>query len=498
MAVHDLTDQIRQEKVAERYPPLFKRLPDRLFAPLASANRFQYWSLLCVLHAKRFGPEAPLPPSTSFLMREITADIAEELQYQDWAPEGDDVTPATPLAIRAIMVFNRLRDAGWIRVDRVGVREMVTMAPAVAHFMNRLVEFAHTGPEFVSGKIRSIEANLKLLLDESTDGASLHEAARQSRALLEHVRIAGTNVRDLMLEIGRVDATGEFVRRFFDDYVERMFIGDYKELRTREHPLARRQEILRLVAHVQQTQELRSRLIQWYFEKQAGRDPTRAEAMFERDIQKVEDLRRIDEYLDRLDDEIRRANKLALAYLDYRLRATRPLDELISHAIEAVVKHGSKAAALAPFAPGDCIAGERFASPRIETKRPPPSGLRKQVMSAEQEARARLALMARDRRTMSLPKLAAFVRQQLGESDTVPSASLQIDSIESVRALQVLCTIAGANATPSKLLRANARAMSSGFTTVRMEGEEVQSQCISHLPFTIARTTKPSKGGGSQ
>ena len=37
---------------------------DRLFAPLASANRFQYWSLLCVLHAKRFGPEAPLPPST--------------------------------------------------------------------------------------------------------------------------------------------------------------------------------------------------------------------------------------------------------------------------------------------------------------------------------------------------------------------------------------------------------------------------------------------------
>jgi len=329
MDVHDLTEQIQQEKVAERYPPLFKRLPDHLFAPLASTNRFQYWSLLCVLHTKRFGPDAPLPPSAGFLMREITADIAEELQYQDWDPDGEDVTLATPLAIRAVMVFNRLRDAGWIRVDRVGVREMVTMAPAVSNFMSRLVEFAHTGPEFVSGKIRSIEANLKLLLDENTDGASLQEAARQARALLEHVRIAGTNVRDLMMEIGCIDATGEFVRRFFDDYVERMFIGDYKELRTREHPLARRHEILRLVIHVQQTQSLRARLIQWYFEKQAGRDSSRAEAMFERDIQKVEDLRRIDEYLDRLDDEIRRANKLALAYLDYRLRASRPLDALI-------------------------------------------------------------------------------------------------------------------------------------------------------------------------
>ncbi len=495
MVVHDLSDQIRQEKVAERSPPLFRRLPDRLFAPLASTNRFQYWSLLCALHAKRFGPEAPLPPSRGFLMREITADIAEELQYQEWTPEEDDVTPATPLAIRANMIFNRLREAGWLRVDRVGVREMVTMAPAVAQFMSRLVEFAHTGPEFVSGKIRSIEANLKLLLDESTDGSSLQEAARQSRALLEHIRIAGTNVRDLMLEIGRVDATGEFVRRFFDDYVERMFIGDYKELRTREHPLARRQEILRLAAHVQQTPALRTRLIQWYLEKQANRDPTRAEAMFERDIQKVEDLRRIDEYLDRLDDEIRRANKLALAYLDYRLRAARPLDELICQAIDAVAKHASQAAALAPFAPGDCIAGERLASPRVESKRPPPSGLRKQVMSAEQEARARLALMARDRRTVSLPKLAAYVRQQLGEADSVHSRALQVQSIESVRALQVLCTVAAANATPSKLLRLNARAMSSGFTTVRMEGHEDRSKGISHMPFLITKTGKAAKGG---
>lgn len=490
MAVHDLTDQIRREKAAERHPPLFQRLPDRLFAPLASANRFQYWSLLCALHAKRFGPEAPLPPSSGFLMREITADIAEELQYQDWAPEGEEETPATPLQIRAIAVFNRLRDAGWIRVDRVGVREMVTMAPAVTHFMNRLVEFAHTGPEFVSGKIRSIEANLKLLLDESTDGASLNEAARQSRALLEHVRIAGTNVRDLMLEIGRVDATGEFVRRFFDDYVERMFIGDYKELRTREHPLARRQEILRLAAHVQQTPKLRARLISWYLEKQASRDATRAEALFERDVQKVEDLRRIEEYLDRLDDEVRRANKLALAYLDYRLRATRPLDDLIVQAIDSVLKHGSDAAALAPMAPGECIAGDRLASPRVEGKRQPPSGLRNQVMSPEQQARSRLALMARDRRMMSLPKLAAYVRQQLGDAPAIASAELNADTIESVRALQVLCTIATANATASKLLRANARSMASGFTTVRVEGDENQGKGISHLPFRIEKTTK--------
>jgi len=173
-------------QLTARSPSLFKRLPERIFAPLASANRGQYWHLLCALYDKRFGPDAPLPPGSGFLMREITHDIAEEMQHQEWVLEEFEATPSTPLANRANAVFNRLRDSGWLRVERLGVRDMVTMPPAVAHFMNRLIEFAHTGPEFVSGKIRSIEANLKLLLHENADGASLQEAARQSRRLLGH------------------------------------------------------------------------------------------------------------------------------------------------------------------------------------------------------------------------------------------------------------------------------------------------------------------------
>ena len=496
--IADVTDFIHQEKAAERYPPLFKRLPDRLFAPLASANRFQYWSLLCVLHAKRFGPEAPLPPVVGFLTREITADIAQELQYQNWLPESEEeVTPTTPLAVRSLAVFNRLRESGWIRIDRVGVREMVTMPPTVVHFLNRLVEFAHTGAEFVSGKIRSIEANLTLLINTDADGASLQEVAQQTRALLESVRSAATNVRDLMVEIGRVAATREFVHRFFTDYVERMFIGDYKELRTQEHPLSRRQEILRLAAYIQQTPDLRARLIQWYLEKQTRGDTTRAEALFTRDIQKIEELSRIDAYLERLDDEIRRANRMALAYLDYRLRAVRPLTALIGQAIDAVVTHGSKAAELTPFAPARCISAERLAAPRVKTVRPPPSRLRKRVISPEQAARAALDVRARDRRMMSPSKLAAFVRQQLGAADAIPSTSLPIDSIEAVRALQLLATIAAANATTSPSQHAYARIMSNGFTAIRTSGEEIKDKGISHLPFRII-AAKPTPVGRRQ
>ena len=96
---------------------LFQRIPERLFGPLASQNRHGYWSLLCHLHRRRFGPDAPLPPSYGFLQREITQEIEDHLKYADeWQPESGD-QPDTPLNIRAIGIFNRLVEAGWFRLE---------------------------------------------------------------------------------------------------------------------------------------------------------------------------------------------------------------------------------------------------------------------------------------------------------------------------------------------------------------------------------------------
>ena len=495
MAVSELS--LAQELGAayeRRHPPLFKRLPDRLFKPLASPNRMRYWALLCALHTKRFGPDAPLPPSAGFFQGEIVKDIEQEIALQDWESEDEDLSPATPLNIRAQMVFRRLSDAGWMRVDRVGVREMVTMPPVVAKFLNNLLEFARTGPEFVSGKIRSIEVNVRVLLEDASDGSSLQEVARQSRALLEHIRIAGTNVRDLMAEISNEDVAGEFVRRFFNDFIQKMFIGDYKELRTREHPLARRGEILRMVARIQDEPAIRERLLQWYKSKAADGDERRAAELFERDIQRLEDLRRIDEYLDRLDDEIRRANRLALAYLDYRLRAAQPLDMLIDQAIDAVLRSENAGCLPEPFAPGECVQAEGLAKPRQAKHRPPPSQLRAQVITPRARAFAKLALRARERRMMSAHKLARIVREHLAGRDSMDGSEIKPDTIENVRALQVLSTVAMANDIGARELVMNARSLTSGFTVTRISGEPAPpDQPLSHLPFNIERAAKKTR-----
>lgn len=465
---------------------LFERLPDRLFSPLSSTNRRGYWSLLCALHRRRFGPEAPMPPSYGYLLRDIYKDIEEHLSYDDvWEPE-DGERSDTPVNARAIGKFNRLQECGWLRMDRYGMEKTVTMGPAVSQLLSMLINFAETGPVFVSGKIRSIHANLNLVEKGEGSGDVLREAADQARHLFEHIRNTGTNVRDLMASFSVDTATANYVRSFFKDYIEQVFIGDYRELRTREHPLSRRPQILRIVEHLASDDGQRLRLIGWYEQRLAGGDRQKAETMFERDLQRLFELDRIDEYLERLDDEIRRANKRALAFLDYRLRSLRPLDHFIRQGIEQLVT--CESGEVAPlFGPDALISGDRMAEPKRIIERPPALPLRQQSISDKTRARANLMFRAREARAMTIPKLVAYVSKVLTDETSVPSERLPVGSVEEVRAYQVLQYVAMGMNSGSTRLSIEARRYARGFDVRSTDIAEHDHLYLSGRPFAIMR-----------
>lgn len=473
---------------------LFERLPDRLFAPLASANRHQYWALLCRLHAKRFGPDAPLPPSHGFAVREIMQDIEDELITQDLWENEDGSTPDTPIGIRANAVFNRLMESGWFRLERHVMEKKLTMRPTVSQFLTLLVSFAEVGPVFVSGKIRSIEFNIQQIAEGQADGDTLVETAEQARNLLEHVRNTGTNIRDIMESLSVEITTAQYVQRFFSDYIEKVFIGDYRELRTREHPLSRRPQILRTVEDLYSADHHRSRLIAWYEAKRCAGDRQRAEQLFEKDIQRLFDLRRIDEYLDRLDDEIRRANRRALAFLDYRLRSLRPVDHMVSRAITAVL--ACKPPALGdPFPAGEMVSGEHLAEPRKLTERATPSSLRRQIPSEAQLARAQIMLRAREVRSITPPKLAEYVLLQLDGKKSIESDDLVYESITDIRSYQTLSAVGLAMSANSRRLHLSAMIVARGFRVRMRDGSEMSSADISGRPFSIE--AREVAGGGT-
>lgn len=472
---------------------LFERLPDRLFAPLASTNRYRYWSLLCRLHDKRFGPDAPLPPSHGFSVKDLTQDIEDELLTQDLWESDEDHTPETPIGIRANAVFNRLVDSGWFRLERYGVEKRVAMRPTVNQFLTVLVSFAETGPVFVSGKIRSIDVNIQQIFEGKADGDTLTETAEQTRHLLEHVRNTGTNIRDIIDALSSEITTAAYVQKFFSDYIQRAFIGDYKELRTREHPLSRRLQILRTVANIYDSEEHRTRLITWYEIKRCSGDRQKAEILFEKDIRRVFELGRIDDYLDRLDEEIRRANRRALAFLDYRLRSLRPVDHMIKQAIGAALSNqildlGD------PFPPGYLMCGERLSEPRKLTERLAPSSLRRQVPSDSQLAKGKLMLRARDARSVTPPKLAEYVFQQLNNQGLINSQELTLKSIPDLRNFQTLAAVGLAMSANSRRLQVDAKTVARGFHVHMTNELETTHELLSGRSFVIEANKAAKKG----
>lgn len=234
------------------------------------------------------------------------------------------------------------------------------------------------------------------------------------------------------------------------------------------------------------------RLITWYETKRCLGDRHKAEILFEKDIHRLLELNRIDEYLDRLDDEIRRANRRALAYLDYRLRSLRPVDHLVKQAI-AVALAGNLPAISDPFPPGEMISGDRLAEPRKSVDRAPPSSLRRERPSDAQVARAHIMLRAREARSMTPPKLAEFVVGRLAEADKVPSDSLALTTIADVRAYQTLAGLGLAMSSNSRRLQLSAAAMAKGFRVTLADNAEPEGALIAGRSFTIERRKAPTE-----
>ncbi|MEO7067535.1 MAG: Wadjet anti-phage system protein JetA family protein [Rhodanobacter sp.] len=420
--------------------PLFAVLPAGLFGPLAGANRERYWELLCRLFDEFFGPDAPLPPSTGFQRREITAAIERYLLTDDpWESEEGDV-PGASLQDRANAIHERFRSTGWLRQERVGAREMVSMMPLISQFLSTLVEFAEHGPTFVSAKVRSIELQLQQVVEGKAFGDALDEAADQARRLLVSLSSMSLKVRDLMPELSRSETTAQFARQWFERYVSSFFVGDYADLHKAEHPLARRSAILSMARQIEDS-ALHEVMLAWYREHLTGGDAERAELRLQRSLRRLHELDRIDEYLGRLDEDIRQANRRALAFLDYRLRAPDKLDVLLRRACRGVL-HAPEEALRLPVAPGVLMDDMQLRPPRRKPQPIPRSANTMQQPTPEQLARLGLLRRIKRARLVTPEDMARYVARHLPPDGGIDSAHLVITSIEDFRAYQTLLTLA--------------------------------------------------------
>lgn len=431
-------------------PPLFERLPAELFRPLAASNGRRYWILLCRLIDEMWGDDGRSPGEEtpkSVVVRKIETLLAAD---DPWEDELE-----TPVTTRAHDIVRILTESGWLSQRRRGVAEMVTVRPVIAQFYTVLCEFARHEPEFLGSKVRSIYFNLRAVANGEASGDQYAEAAKQAKQCMAHIANTGCRVQDLMDELMKRTSAREFVRGFFEEYVEKVFIADYSDLRTRDHPLQHRSQILSMTLQLQHDETRREALIAWYQEKKAGGDRIRAEFLYERDTRLLMRLKDVDEQLQRLDEEIRDANQRAISFIEYKMRAPKQLDKLLTRALQATDRLDEGSVALPP-ASGFRHAGPGLlAKPRTAAKPAVATTLEKRPPSLQELAMEQLRRRMADNRLVDRVKLANYVVRHLGQNAAITSDQLTVESINDLCCYQRLLLIAAHGACPPSQRRSD-------------------------------------------
>jgi len=409
---------------------LFDRLPAGLFAPLASQNHSRYWDLLMRLHDQFFGPDATPPEGEGYTQRSLTLEIERYiLDVADWAPEDEDA-PGTPLSVQSNIIYRRLVNSGWLREDRIGVKNFVSMPTTVQKFLELLRQFAEEGPQIIGGKVQLIYNQLEqVLADPAKQAGGFHEAALQARQLIAILSATTMRVREAIDLLAAQDTTAGFIRAFFDDYIGQLYIRDYHELRTENHPLRHRWRIIDSAIELRDSPDKRRAMIDYYQSAFRCASREEAETRFEKDVLRFLMFKDIDTHLDRLNASVDRATSRALAYLNYKLRTQDKLDRLLSISINHLKGSDDAAGALMGTFPGPLLGELRF--PAIHKKAAPVvrTGITKKEMSIEQRAHIALKRAMKLHREVTPLHATEYLDRHLVANETLPSDALTIGGI---------------------------------------------------------------------
>lgn len=421
-------------------PLLFQAIPKDLFRPLASLNREHYWRLLVLLYGRFFGPEADVPPAAGWDRRDVLSAIEHLLEHDDpWHAEDEETSNDSPNA-RAGIYLRRLTEAGWLLEERSGVARVISMPIAVTRFMELLYGLIEFTPPAVGAKMRSIEGALQRVSTSSQPGDDLEEAATQARALVAGMGSIGLRVRELMRALTAEVTTAQALKQIFGEYIGKVYMADYAQLTGADHPLARKATVLVLVHEIAYTDQ-RERLLRWYLDNRTQGNLEEANARLERTLRRLQDLARLQDFLDRLESDLRRMNRRMLALIDYRLHAPSQLEVRLKRALNAV-RQADDPLPRPPVGAGQLLSGDLLYRPRVRRAPIPRTGDVEHRLTAEQEARMRLRRQARDARRVQSKDIYLYLDRSMGTKLQIKASELPIESIKDFRVVQTLASLA--------------------------------------------------------
>jgi hypothetical protein len=425
----------------------FDRLPERLFSPLAGPNRRIYGALLMDLYGLFFDQvHADVFPSRASVRHEIEELLA--VQAVVWHQEADaDDAPGraepAPAAMPgevtpAAAAYRRLLEAGWLEEEIDGYRTRVTVPPAVGVLWAALVEVARPDQVFYGGMVLSIHNNLQRAWEEPAEQVlALRQAAREAQRFLTHLNTMIYGLKGLLGEIAASRDHRAVLSRFFDAFVERILVQDYKRLKTRNNPFRFRQQILHRARELEYDPTRRAALVDGFLAQTGAADRTQAQAAIDNDIRRLRQVfEQLDGHLARVDSYRARLERRVadtVRYLDHgRPGQAARMAELLQALgpVLAGLDDGADAPMPLPVLELLPLAWHGLKEPTRQRTPPPPRTLHSRPVDPAARARQQALRAYLDRRRIDPKRIARYLEAQLGERISLHGAQLGIDSVE--------------------------------------------------------------------
>ena len=323
---------------------LFDVLPDELFKPLASPSRRFYADLLLSLHEKTFGMSADAPRRAA-VIHEISDFMS---RWEELNGDSGDVDPRTPREDRARAVYQRLLETGWMMEHRDRYLRFVDLDPDASGLLHVLAATVRGETRTYGGAVIGVLSSLESAAANPAERSeNVRNAIVASKDFLAHMRMVSVSLRKTEEKILRQTSIHDVFRSFFEDFVQKHLIADYKTLHTRNNPFRFRSRIIQQARDISSSPITVMSLGEAYFRE--GRAPSPAMGQ----VAVLDDLAVIVEVFESTEAHLRAIDETA-SRIERRIAITARYMDRVGRTSESAILEAMKTVAAA--APGEIVA----------------------------------------------------------------------------------------------------------------------------------------------
>jgi hypothetical protein len=250
---------------------LFDFYPEAIFNPLASPNKRLYFDVIESLYSTFFDDSAEYLETTVEIPRikshieQILFDGELDTYFDEDNGVEVELKSVDDYKNKANAIYSKLKESGWLKIDKDGVRQRIYMSPRINGLIDFLSKSSRDFSDEIGGSVFSIYQILLAVSSEkygaSDVAGALSNAVSDSKRISRRMNNLGAELLDLHEKLGGLLDLSEKTKMFFEDFIGNSSFTAYKDIKGANHPFRFKSEILKLLDNLEYTPTLRDRII---------------------------------------------------------------------------------------------------------------------------------------------------------------------------------------------------------------------------------------------